>query len=74
MAVIVEVEKLDIEGRIVGKNTYGVIVDFKPAPYGFEGDAARLIGNKPMEPRYGELIVKGRIGYVDIIKKAFRFG
>ena len=64
MAVVVQLEHLIGEGRIVGQNACRVVVDLKPLGGGFHGDGAGGIGENPVQLGSGQLRAEGRSGQV----------
>ena len=72
--VIVEAEGLDGEGRVVGEDTDGVVVDFEAVGDGFNDDGGVGVGDQPMEFGGWELVAEGSVGEVEILEVGFDFG
>ena len=63
--VIVETEGLDGEGRVVGEDADGVVVDFEAVSDGFNDDGGVGVGDQPMELGGWELVAEGSVGEVE---------
>ena len=72
--VIVETEGLDGEGRVVGEDTDGVVVDFEAVSDGLHDDGGVGVGNQPMELGGWELVAEGSVGEVEVLEVNFDFG
>lgn len=64
--VIVEAEGLDGEGRVVGEDADGVVVDFEAVSDGFNDDGGVGVGDQPMELGGRELVTEGSVGKVEV--------
>ena len=64
--VIVETEGLDREGRVVGEDADGVVVDFEAVGDGFHDDGGVGVGDQPMEFGGWELVAEGSVGEVEV--------
>ncbi len=65
MHIIIEIEYLLLKGRIVGKNTRGVVIYRQSFFYRFDGDRFTFVGDYPVELRDGHIASKRRVGNAD---------
>lgn len=73
MHVIVEPEKLLVEGGIVGEDAGGVVVDFEAVGDGFDDDGFSLIVDDPMEVGGRKFSTEGDVGEVNTGKESASF-
>ena len=68
MHVIVQLKHLECKGRIVGKDTYRIVVYLKPGLQGLHCQAAVLSGDDPVQTCGGKRVAEGRIREIDFFQ------
>ena len=63
--VVVEVEHLIVERRLVGQHAHRIFVDFQPLAHGFHHDGAGLVGDQPMQRRERQSRAEGDVHQID---------
>lgn len=74
MLVIIELEKLLIERRIISKYANRIVIDFEASGDRFYDDASGVIANDPMELGGRELIREREVTEVHLGELGFGFG
>lgn len=75
IAIVVKIEELLVEGRIVGENAGGVIVDFKAVFSRFDDDTgAGGVTQNPMEFGGGKVRTEGEAAQVEVFEGGAGFG
>lgn len=75
IAIVVKIEELLVEGRIVGEDAGGVIVDFEAVFSRFDDDTgAGGVTQNPMEFGGGKVGAEGKTAQVEILESSAGFG
>ena len=59
--IVVELEHLIGEGRIVGENADGIVVNVKAVFHGLQGDGFGSVGDQPVELGQGQLLTERNV-------------
>lgn len=73
VAVIIETEQLNVEGRIVGHDADRVGINMDAVLYGFQDDGSGLVGDHPVERRDRKLVAEGNVHETNLIEQSFGF-
>ena len=69
--MIVQMEYLIGEGRLIGQHAGRIIIDPQPLLRRLYGDGAALIGDQPVQRRQRQLRAEGDIRKIDAVKQLF---
>ncbi len=74
MLIIIKLEKLLVERRVVGEDADGVVVDSETVFHGFDNDAAGRVSDDPVKLSNGELVGEVDIAEIELREEGFGFG
>ena len=71
---VVEPLELNGEGRVIGKDADGILINFQAVFGGFGDDGSGAIRDEPMERGDGQAVAEGEVDEVDIFEQRSCFG
>lgn len=74
MLIVIEAEDLLGEGRVIGEDAEGIVIDLETGSGGLDGDRGVEVGNHPVEFGSGELGAEGGGGEVELAELSLDFG
>lgn len=74
MLIIIEMEKLFVEWRIIGQDAGRVVIDMHAAGSGFDDDAILAVGEHPVQFGRRELSAKRCVGEIELLEESASFG